>query len=242
MPRATISLALALTAASLSGCGGHQTAARAPTPAARSTTPAGAIAFARAVNLTAADVPGFSVAPPPQAKSPAEKNAEGELFRCAGARGPRRESADVAHVSSPSFQLKRGIIDLSVSSEVGVARSATLARAELGAIHSSRVRACFTRFLRSVLASGRLHSASVGDVTIQSGNPPAPGASGSFGWRVRATFAIAGAKLPVYLDMLGFVYGPARVTLVSSGALEPFPASVQQRLYELLLARAQAHT
>jgi hypothetical protein len=36
------------------------------------------------------------------------------------------------------------------------------------------------------------------------------------------------------------VLGPARVTLVSSGAVRPFPAQVQQRLYALLLARATA--
>ena len=46
--------------------------------------------------------------------------------------------------------------------------------------------------------------------------------------------------LSLYVDILGFVLGPARVTLVSSGALRPFPAVIQQRLYTLLLARASA--
>jgi hypothetical protein len=45
----------------------------------------------------------------------------------------------------------------------------------------------------------------------------------------------------LYLDILGFVYGPARVTLFSSGILRPFPAAVQQGLFSLLLARARAH-
>jgi hypothetical protein len=58
---------------------------------------------------------------------------------------------------------------------------------------------------------------------------------------VRATFGLEGLKVPVYLDLLGFVYGPARVTLVSSGALRPFPAVAQQRLFTLLLQRARAH-
>jgi hypothetical protein len=250
MPRATISLALVLAAASLFGCGGHNRApasATAPAPAATGSgalTAARALAFAHAVNLTATDVPGFTAAGPPRAKSHSEQRAESELFRCAGARGARTRgrSGDVAQASSPSFGFKRGIVDLNVSSEVGVSRSAALARAELAAIQSSRVRTCFTRFLRSVLAAGKPRSASVGHVTIESGNPPAPGASGSFGWRVSATFALAGAQIPVYLDMLGFVYGPARVTLISSGALRPFPAAAQQRLYELLLLRARDHS
>ena len=43
-----------------------------------------------------------------------------------------------------------------------------------------------------------------------------------------------------YMDILGFVYGPARVTLFSSGALQPFPAAAEQRLFSLLLGRAKA--
>lgn len=124
---------------------------------------------------------------------------------------------------------------------MGVARSSSLASAELAALHSGRVRGCFSRYLDSVLSAGRPHGTSVGSVSIEAGNPPAPGTSGSFGWRVRATFAVNGLRVPVYLDLLGFVYGPARVTLVSSGALRPFPALAQQRLFSLLLARAQAH-
>jgi hypothetical protein len=49
-------------------------------------------------------------------------------------------------------------------------------------------------------------------------------------------------KLSLYLDILGFVDGPARVTLFSTGALQPFPAAIQQQLFSLLLDRARAHT
>jgi hypothetical protein len=45
----------------------------------------------------------------------------------------------------------------------------------------------------------------------------------------------------LYLDMLGFVDGPAQVTLFSSGVLRPFPAALQERLFTLLLVRAKAH-
>jgi hypothetical protein len=245
MARATISLALLLAAASLVGCGGHGRAPRAGTGRRAASggplTQARALAFARAVNLTASDVPGFSAArrsaPPPR------KRAEGELFRCAGGRGAPRHgrAGDVAQAGSPSFELRRGIIDLGVSSEVGVARSPALADAELAALHSGRVRACFQRYLDSVLAAGRPSRTNVGPVAIESGSPPATGAAGSFGWRVRASFRLDGVSVPVYLDLLGFVYGPARVTLVSSGALRPFPALAQQRLFSLLLLRARAN-
>jgi hypothetical protein len=228
------------------GCGGHgHTPRAARTGASAATggplTQARALAFARAVNLTASDVPGFSAA---RRSAPApQKRAEGELFRCAGARGAPGHSRarDVAQAGSPSFELRRGIIDLGVSSEVGVARSPALADSEVAALHSRRVRTCFRRYLDSVLAAGRPRGTNVGPVAIESGNPPAPGAAGSFGWRVRASFGLDGVSVPVYLDLLGFVYGAARVTLVSSGAVRPFPALAQQRLFALLLLRARAN-
>jgi hypothetical protein len=239
MPRATTSLALVLAAVSLLACGQERAA---PARKAPAVTRSRALAFAHAVNLTAADVPGFS-AHRERAQPKAHAHAEAELFTCAGSRShaARAHSADLASSSSPSFQLRRGILDFGVSSEVGVARSSQLALGELAAIHSSRVRECFRRYLGNVLASSRTRGASVGAVAIEAGNPPAAGTAGTFGWRVRATFDFAGASIPTYLDLLGFVYGPARVTLISSGALRPFPAVVQQRLFSLLLLRAHAH-
>ena len=55
-------------------------------------------------------------------------------------------------------------------------------------------------------------------MSIASGTPPAPGAGGSFGWRIIATFTTDRIKLSLYVDILGFVLGPARVTLVRRGA------------------------
>jgi len=48
-------------------------------------------------------------------------------------------------------------------------------------------------------------------------------------------------RIPFYLDILGFVYGPAEISLLSSGLPVPFPAALQQRLFLSLLARAKAH-
>ena len=251
MPRVTIPLAIALGVCLLAGCGGHGGVRRSGTASAgagasasraRALAHARGLAFAHAVNLTAADVPGFSASREQHAKSRTERLAEHDLYQCAGARGGGSQvHADLANAGSPSFELKRGIIDLSVSSEVGVERSPALARAELQVIHQPRVRVCFKRYLQAVLAGRRAAGARVEGVSIESGNPPAPGTAGSFGWRVSATFGVRGVRIPVYLDLLGFVYGPARVTLVSSGALRPFPAVAQQGLFELLLRRAKAH-
>ena len=89
-------------------------------------------------------------------------------------------------------------------------------------------------------AETRTANAAPGCVSIASGTPPAAGADGSFAWRIIASFTVERFKLSLYVDILGFVLGPARVTLVSSGVLRPFPAAIQQRLFLLLLARARA--
>lgn len=230
----------------LSACAGdgHSTTAR------HSTTPAHArahpsepltkpqaLAFARAVNLTAADVPGFTVSSTDENETAAEEHRQRQLLQCAG---PVVSADALAEVKSSSFELKRNIVDLGVSSEVGVARTSAVAARELAAIRSDRVRGCFSRYLDSLLKGGSYHGARVSPVAISSGTPPAPGATGSFGWRITATFTVDRLRLSLYVDILGFVIGPARVTLISSGALRPFPALIQQRLFSLLLARASA--
>jgi hypothetical protein len=232
----------ALVAACASGCGSGsgQTGSTAAAPRAlshSSPTLAQAVAFARAVNLTAVDVPGFTASSTHESETEQEKRLQRRLRQCAG---PIGSGAALAREQSPAFKLKQGILDLGVSSEVAVARTSALAASELAAIRGARVRACFSHYLDMLLNSKNSHGAQLSPVSIASGTPPAPGAAGSFGWRITAGFTVDRVRLSLYVDILGFVVGPARVTLVSSGALRPFPAAVQQRLYGLLLARASA--
>jgi hypothetical protein len=222
------------------------TTAKPASPGApKSTSPSGSVtlararAYARAVNLTAADVPGFTPGERHERNSPAERRLEREMLRCTGVTGT---SKGVLEESSKSFELKRGVINFSVGSEVSVQPSAAQAERIREAVASSHVRSCFSRYLEQLLESEKLPAgASAGPVTIQSGTPPAPGASGGFGWRVTASFDVHGVKLPFYFDILGFVDGPSEVTLMSSGVLRPFPAAAQQHLFTLLLSRAEAN-
>src|ERR1019366_6931793 len=72
------------------------------------------------------------------------------------------------------------------------------------------------------------------------GNPPAQGVTGSFGLRISTAIVVRSVRIPFYLDILGFVYGPTEVILQSSGIPVPFPAAAEQHLYTLLLSRAKA--
>jgi hypothetical protein len=245
MRRATLVI-LAASGGLLLACGksaptapSHHAAAAGPgsTPT-RAVTRQRAVAFAQAVNLTAADVPGFSVSSQHERGTAEEKQLEHRMLRCAGNLNPGKA---LAEVSSRDYALKRGILDLGVSSEVGVAPTPALATRELAAIRSAHVRGCFSHYLDLLFKSKQFGGAIVSPVSIASGTPPAPGTAGGFGWRVTATFTIQRVRVPLYLDILGFVYGPARVTLFSSGVLRPFPATIQQGLFSLLLSRARAH-
>lgn len=220
--------------------GAHAHAHRGGSP-----TQAQALAFAHAVNLTATDVPGFTTSHRPEQESPAERRLQQQLRGCAGATGtstaPRPRGA-LVEASSPDFELRRGALALGVSSEVSVARSAAAADAVLQAIRSPRVRACFSRYLSELLkAQRRAPGESVLGVSIAAGTPPAPGTTGGFGWRVTARLAIRGIDISLYFDILGFVDGPAQVTLTSSGTVRPFPARAQEQLYSQLLTRARAN-
>ncbi len=196
-------------------------------------------AFARAVNLTAADVPGFTPAPASTpGETPAERRLQAETAHCLGGTGGGRA---IVEAGSPHFQRTAGALSGSVSSEVNVSRTAALAGAELAKIRSPRTRACLERYMQALLGARAGGGGVTSTVRVVSGNPPAPGTTGGFGWRITVALAVRGTQIPVYLDILGFVYGPAQVSLFSTGLPEPFPASAEEHLYSLLLTRARAH-
>ncbi len=257
--RRTLACSLALLLAGLlAGCGKSAlttTVGKAPTSrggsrsgGSSSGSPGGAgsaaararaLGFARAVNLTATDLPGFTAAAPQDSSSARERQLERQMLSCAGLAGAAAKS--VAEQSSKTFRYKQQLVDLSVSSEVSVAASAAEAARSLKALQSAHIRSCFSEYLTHVLKGEHVSGATPGRVTIQSGTPPAPGMTGSFGWRVTARYIVRGVQLPIYLDFLGFVDGPSEVTLLSSGLLRPFPAEAEQHLFTLLLARARKH-
>ncbi|MFI4990717.1 MAG: hypothetical protein ACHQHO_07365 [Solirubrobacterales bacterium] len=230
--------------------GGSQGGTPTPTPpASKSPSQKRALAFASAVNLTADDVPGFTPKSSRESSSAREKKLGRELAKCAGAIGLGAgeennlpgEGKSVASQASKDFELKHGIIDFTVSSQVSVQPSAADARKGLQAIRSAHLRKCFSHYVQLLFAGEHVKGATAGPVSIQAGIPPAPDTAGGFGWRITASFIVRGVKVPIYLDFLGFVDGPSEVTLLSSGLIRPFPAEVQQHLFALLLARAKGH-
>ena len=187
--RVLLLLALAGCAALLAACGkssysahrtGSAAVARPATKVSTLNRPQ-ALAYAHAVNLTAADVPGFTVSSSKESGTPKEKQLERELLRCVG---PAGSAGKLAQVGSKEFELSHGILQLSVSSEVSVSETPAMAARELTAIRSAHVRDCFAHYLGLLLKGQHYGGATVGPVSVLSGTPPAPGTTGGFGWRL----------------------------------------------------------
>lgn len=249
MQRTGVLLALAVTVVALSSCGKapataiHTTSSVASTPSpskapSRITTHARALAFAQAVNLRASDVPGFKVSSEHQQTTSGERGLERSMLMCAGTPSGTRP---LVESGSGDFQRGDGIAHLGVSSDVSVSRTSAGATRELGALRSERTRHCLERYLQALFGSHSYGGAHVGGVSIARGVPPSLGTSGSFAWRITASFTVQRVHVPFYVDVLGFVDGPAQVTLLSSGLPLAFPAEAQEHLFALLAQRAREH-
>jgi hypothetical protein len=244
-------LALLVAGALLAACGrsNPQTATTSAKAASRITGPVGsdpplgaaqARAYAQAVNLTAADVPGFAVsAKHREHETPGERRLEGQMLRCTGGVGFNH---GLAEASSQEFERKGGAVAQSVSSSVTVLATSAIAAKELTAIRSGHVRTCLAHYLGLLFSGQRYEGFTVGPVSIESGTPPALGTAGGFGWRVSTTIVGHGIAIPFYMDILGFVNGPAEVALLAYGFPRPFPAVIEQRLFSLLAERAKARS
>jgi hypothetical protein len=198
-----------------------------------------ASAYARAVNLTAGDLPGFRVSPAGESEPEraTEQQRESELLRCVHV----VSSHALAEENSKEFERQSSVLAEGVKSEVTVAPSASLAAQELAVIRSAHARACVAHHLSLLLKGKDYGRGTFGWISIAQGIPPAPGTSGGFGWRITVKINVRGIPAPLYVDILGFMYGPAEVSLFTSGYPRPFSARSEERLFSLLLRRAKAH-
>jgi hypothetical protein len=198
-----------------------------------SVTKAQAVAFARAVNLRAADVPTtqdvraragveIDVAIPSGGDAPGVSR-DRELL-CAGAPGAGRA---LAMSQSPPFT-RSGWAAISA---VRVVPNNALALADIAAIATARGRACMT-------PGGGARVTTIRGLRVK-----VPHGPGLVGTRV----AVGPPGLPrsprsqLYVDAITFAVGQAEITLGAVSGERPPPASVERDLVSLLYSRAKAH-
>ena len=190
------------------------------------------------MNLRASDVPGLTPSRERPHETAAEKRLQSKLLLCVG---PAGSGQGPGGASSPSFARHSGIVQQSVSSSVNVAASSAAADKALAELRSQNTRKCLQSYLDALFAGPTFKHGHVDHVAITLGVPPSFGTTGSFAWRIAVKFSIRSIQVPFYLDVLGFVYGPTQVMLLSSGLPVPFPASAEEQLFSLLVSRAKAH-
>jgi hypothetical protein len=245
MRRTTSSLlALSVTAMLLAGCGSstHVSSTSPPTRAPKPISSAQAVAYANAVNLRAADVPGLQAA----LHKPRAETANGPF----GAAMDRCQSAavragDVFAISSQRF-VHLSLPLQSVGSGVYYFNSETLAHEYLATASTPRFAACVKTLAADEPKTVTREGSKVAEPMFSRPRllplpVSLPGVQ-TYGLRlaVRSPLGRRGS-VGSYTDFLSFVTGDAVITLTAVGQGRPFPAAGEQRLLALLHDRAEAH-
>lgn len=240
--RLLVILSILALSIAMSACGAssrpRSAAASATIAAYTAPTRAQATAFARAINLTSADVPGFKQSKPEhEHTTAAEKRLENAMLRCVH---PESTQA-IVELSSQEFKRESNAGAESVKSEVAVTSSSTMATKELAVIRSSHARYCMARMLDALFKGKNFSGGHIGPVSITAGTAPASSLGGSFAWQISVTLTFHQIRLPMYIEIIGFVDGPAEVSLFTSSFPRPFDTAAEARLFALLQRRAQAN-
>jgi hypothetical protein len=250
---------LLLAGNSLAGCGGSggstSQAASQPTTGQPGVTHSGgtasasgaaggslvkarASALAQAINLTSADLPGYSASPQKENTSKGESE---ELARCTGAPNPRLALAEVSsenfkRTGPEGFENKEEL-----SSTVTVMPSAALAAKSLAALRN-KGEACLEKLLNKKYAERSSEKVSYGQVGIVQIPPEDFSVSGGFGFNITMDVtATHGPFFVLYVDVLAFVEGPLEVMLSATSTNRPTTSATEQHLLSVLSARARTH-
>jgi hypothetical protein len=202
-----------------------------------------AVAFADAVNLHAADMPGAATPSPGGERTP--NAATVRLARCSGGVSPYRW---VVYIHSPAFVVGGGEKPYGAEFEVVVMPTEALAAKDRKAALSAPGFTCFAREVSSEPSRPRGGGGVVhpGRGVLSRLPSPIPGVDASFEWRWTRTNTETlpsgrRIRVRVYRDVLGFVSGPAEVALYTVSLSHAVPATTEKRLLSLLHSRAEAH-
>ncbi len=244
--RAATLAALLLASAGVTACGASKSTAGAAAKTA-STGAAGAAgatpkplsdsqaaAFARAVNLTAADLPGWTETAAAKVKR-SRGPSDHRLRACLGV-----ASAQVPEYKSARFSRRNGAAGEDVKSSIEIVASPSEAAAEAARLRSARAISCLRQVAPALEGSTTVH---FGHFVIS--RLPAPAAAkGSYALRVTTAVSRTGSSLslPVYIDEYGVAAGRAELGVNAIGLSHPVPAATAEALLAKLAQRAATHT
>jgi hypothetical protein len=191
------------------------------------------------VNLSASDIPGASVEAKRAHTSDARERRE---YRVCEGFFPK-PGDKLAEASSPKLRRGQELEIEQIRSSVTVLSDERAVARQFALLATPGLRKCAARALTRNLDDRPIGEARWGRVTVSRLPVHAPGTSATIGIRVLATLNLpfSEVSVPIYFDVLGFATGPAEVALTATSATQPVPATTEQELLALLLARARAH-
>jgi hypothetical protein len=182
-------------------------------------------------------VPGFTASP--HHETPADRQNVAQLASCAGAVDPSRRIVDVY---PDDFSRGSGLQAQQVASSVDVLPSTSLAEQDVMKVTAASARTCVRAYVARALAQSPSSSpVKFGTPSILTLAPPPGTSANSFGYRFVIPVTASGVKVQSYVDLLFHRAGPAEVAFNDLGIGTPFPAPDEQRLFSLLVTRADTH-
>ena len=194
-----------------------------------------AAAVAAAVNLKAADVPGYNGFP--HTNTPQRQQTRDQVAQCAGATRP---SSAVADMYSPDFVGGSVPQIRVVGSDVRAIPTAGMVRTDLVANKGPKAQQCFSQFASSLVSQSVGPSVHIISLATQDLSASAPGTEGAFGYRFVVNATLQGKPLTVDIDILGFPQGNYEVELDAFAIGQAFPSATEQQLFSLLVNRAKS--
>lgn len=188
-----------------------------PSSASPETSPAAvteeeAVAAAELINLTQADLPGFTSAPPPPLE-PESERAYTEFISCLGGEQPVHDLPSETFSSGGS----------GFSSSVAVFADEDAVRTDLAALARETAIDCIGTYFQAVEGTS-------GEVSVQRLSLDAPGTDGALG------FSVAGGNMPFQVLVVG-----TRRTQVSLFAFGDVSEEQRDALFATLVERGSAH-
>ena len=189
--------------------------------------------FAAAVNLKPADVIGARI----EARS-SDPEEEKEAGRCASG-----DSAPLGGGRSVKLDRGSGLEHETISSSVVVLVDERAARADLSYASSKAGLQCYAGVLGKSLTSQAGAGVQIGRVRLRRMQLQGPEATPSTGIRISARVSArsGGLSVPLYIDAVGFLYGPAEIEIYATSFVQPEPQRTEMQLLTLLDQRALLH-
>lgn len=174
-------------------------------------------AAADAINLRAADLPGFEVAPA-EAEDPAARDADDPLLQCIGA----GLDDGIVETVSPTFSQGQ-FPSAQVFSSVDVYADPARAAADITAYQGDKAVQCIGDFFKKSIAAGAPPGAAFDDPQVSRDTPAAPGTDASVEFQIVTALNLNGRKVPVTGRLLTYAKGHTQValTVVQSGQAAP---------------------